>query len=152
MNFGLSAPSVPGASIPVTSAPSPCDPSIVGFARFSSSIRTTQPPTRIDSEIQRTESDEHFRYSKCSTQQSEMDNAEHLSFCSGQNRDSLRLLCCNRWRRLERRPRPELLRLAIPVRLPSLTATLGFSLSRLLLRSRHLEHHPWHSVIFPDGP
>ena len=81
-----------------------------------------------------------------------MDNAEHLSFCSGQNRDSLRLLRCNRWRRLERQPRPELLRLAIPVRLPSLTAALGFSLCRLLLRSRHLERHPWRSGIFPDGP
>jgi len=60
-NYGLSAPSVPGASIPGTLARSPCGPSTVGFAPFSSSIRTTQPPTRIDRAIQRAESDGHFR-------------------------------------------------------------------------------------------
>ena len=152
MSFGSSVPSVPGASIRGTSARSRCAPSTVGFAPCSWSVRTMQPPTRIENEIQRAESNEHYRNSNRLTKQSEMENSEHPSSRAGQDSGPLRLLCCNRWRRLERRPRPELLRLAIPVRLPSLVAALGFSLCRLLLRSRHLERHPRRSGFLPDGP
>ena len=84
--------------------------------------------------------------------QSEMENAEHLSSRSGQNRDSLRLLRRNRRRRLERQPRSELFRLAFSLRLPSVTAAPGLALCRLLLRSRHLERHPRLTELLSDRP
>jgi hypothetical protein len=81
-----------------------------------------------------------------------MENAEHPSSRSGQNRNSLRLLRRNRRRRLERRPRSELLRLALPLCIPSLAAALGLALCRLLLRSRHLERHTRLAEFLSDGP
>ena len=81
-----------------------------------------------------------------------MENSEHPSSSSGQNRDPLRQLRRNRRRRLERRPRSELSRLALPLRLPSLTAAPGLALCRLLLRSRHLECHSRRSEFLSDGP
>ena len=115
-------------------------------------VRTTQPPTRIDRVLQRDESDEHFRDHIRCAKQSEMENAEHPSSRSGQNRNPLRLLRRNRRRRLERRPRSELSRLALPLRLPSLTAASGLALCRLLLRSRHLERHSRRAELLSDGP
>ena len=152
MSFGSSAPSVPGASIRGTSARSRCAPSTVGFAPCSWSVRTMQPPTRIENEIQRAESNEHYRNSNRLTKQSEMENSEHPSSRSGQDRGPLRHLRRNRRRRMERRPRSELSRLALSLRIPSLTAAPGHALCRLLLRSRHLERDSRLSELLSDGP
>ncbi len=153
VNYGSSVPSVPGASIPGTSARSPCGPSTVGFAPFSSSIRTTQPPTRIDNVIR---GQKAMNISETAILEADKVRWRMPSIPSSRSGPEPRFSSpALRYSVAQAGAATQVLNylaLLFPFAYLHSRRRPGLALCRLLLRCRHLERHSGRAELLSDRP